>query len=94
MFPLRGITYVQREVERIERDHRRKATTHYPLLSRQYTYGMMGIYGAAAVEGASPGRQARLHPHAFARTPTRRSVSRRHPRRPRRTPRHRAPYVQ
>lgn len=45
---VRGVTYVRKEVERIGRDGRREGGTKYPLLSRQYTYGMLGIYSGVA----------------------------------------------
>ena len=45
---MRGVTYVRKEVERIGRDGRREGGTKYPLLSRQYTYGMIGIYSGVA----------------------------------------------
>lgn len=47
---LRGVTYVEREVERVVRESRRRTGTRFPLLARQYTYGMMGIYGSIAYE--------------------------------------------
>ncbi|MCA9599444.1 MAG: hypothetical protein KC776_39320 [Myxococcales bacterium] len=45
---LRGVSYVKKELQRIHRDGRRDAGTRWPLLSRQYTYGMLGIYGGVA----------------------------------------------
>lgn len=43
-FGLRGITYFRRERERIERRKLTKANIQFPLLARQQTYGMLGIY--------------------------------------------------
>lgn len=45
---LRGISYVQRELERIRGLGEKIATCDYPLLSRQAAYGVLGIYAATS----------------------------------------------
>ncbi len=61
---LRGVTYVRREYERIQRGRFKKVGTRYPLLSRQYTYGMVGLYGNVAA------RLGLLDQEDFALTPS------------------------
>ncbi len=45
---IRGIRYVQRALDAIDDDGDRSTTANYTLLSRQMTYGMVGIYGSVA----------------------------------------------
>ncbi len=45
---LRGITYVQREAQRLTQARATKAGTGFALLAQQYRYGALGIYGAVA----------------------------------------------
>jgi hypothetical protein len=45
---LRGVTYAQRQVGRLERDGVSRTSLDYKLLSRQAPYGVIGIYGAVA----------------------------------------------
>lgn len=45
---LRGITYVQREAERLTRSGSKEVETEFPLLAQQYTYGVFGIYSVVA----------------------------------------------
>lgn len=45
---VRGIRYVQREVERLTRGNSRETGTEFALLAHQYRYGAFGIYGGVA----------------------------------------------
>lgn len=45
---IRGITYVNAEMERLERNGTSAASAKYKLLIRQQQYGMLGMYGAIA----------------------------------------------
>jgi hypothetical protein len=45
---VRGITYVNAEIERLERNGLQSTDADYQLLSRQAPYGVLGIYGAVA----------------------------------------------
>jgi hypothetical protein len=45
---LRGVTYFERECERIERNQVKKVGTKFKVLARQSTYGMLGIYANVA----------------------------------------------
>jgi len=45
---LRGLRYVEREIERLERKEEKQATARFKLLSRQAPYGVIGIYGNVA----------------------------------------------
>lgn len=47
---LRGITYVNRVVERLHQESSKAVRTDFPLLAQQYRYGMFGIYGGVAEE--------------------------------------------
>lgn len=45
---LRGLRYVEREIERLERREEKQAGAGFKLLSRQAPYGVVGIYGNVA----------------------------------------------
>jgi hypothetical protein len=45
---IRGITYVQSEIARLEENGASRASARYKLLSRQQQYGMFGMYGSVA----------------------------------------------